>query len=182
MKKKKLYAILAATLVVLLAAAIFLYSRPVDVYGLEDDLKPEVISISLVRSEASMADDSLQERFAYFEQGDPGYDEVLETIHALRFRRPPMNLLRQFIPALGGGHTVVEIDEYNYSIYIHLGERGEDWDLYLSYWADWEYWDDDRKVSLPLSGEGIAADSKALGDRWWAIATPLDSYDIENME
>lgn len=182
MKKKKLYAILAAVLVVVLVAAGFLYSRPVNVYALGDDVEPEVISISLVRSEASLADDSLQERFAYFELGDPGYAEALETIHSLRFRRSPLNILRQFIPAIGGGHTVKEIDGHDYGIYIHLGERGEDWDLYLSYWAGWEYWDDDHKVSLPLTGEGAAADAKALGDLWWELATPLDSYDIENME
>lgn len=181
-KKLLLPLLIAGLLAAALVIAGLLSARPTDVYGLTGSFAPEVISISLVRSEASLADDSLQERFAYFELGDPGYAEALETIHSLRFRRSPLNILRQFIPAIGGGHTVKEIDGHDYGIYIHLGERGEDWDLYLSYWAGWEYWDDDHKVSLPLTGEGAAADAKALGDLWWELATPLDSYDIENME
>jgi len=68
-------------------------------------------------------------------------------------------------------------------MYLHLGQKGQDWSVYLSCLnGQWDYWDADRKVSLPLTGDGTAADAKALGDLWWSIATPLDSYDIENME
>ncbi|WP_297871477.1 hypothetical protein [uncultured Oscillibacter sp.] len=70
------------------------YARPVDVYGLSPEVK-DIGHISLyVRVLGTGGQD-----FPIMEltRSDPEWDTVKEAAEALRFRRPPWNLLLQFL-------------------------------------------------------------------------------------
>lgn len=84
---------LAVTLALLLA--VVWYSRPVDIYTLAPGLKePNTIDFTLWELGDGGAEYPLQS----FSPEDPEWDSALEAVEALRFRRPPWNLLLQFIP------------------------------------------------------------------------------------
>lgn len=84
---------LAAALALVLWAA--WYSRPVDIYTLAPGMKePDSIDISLRELGEQGRDSPIQ----WFSPEDPEWDAALEAIEALRFRRPPWNILLQLIP------------------------------------------------------------------------------------
>lgn len=85
--------VLAAALALVLWAA--WYSRPVDIYTLAPGMKePDSIGISLQELEEQGKNYPIQ----WFSPEDPKWDTALEAIEALRFRRPPWNILLQLIP------------------------------------------------------------------------------------
>ena len=80
--------------VLALALGITWYARPVDVYGLSPEVK-DIGHISLyVRALGTGGQD-----FPIMEltRSNPEWDTVKEAAEALRFRRPPWNLLLQFL-------------------------------------------------------------------------------------
>ena len=84
---------LAVTLALLLA--VVWYSRPVDIYTLAPGMKePDSRGISLQELEEQGTNYPIQ----WFSPEDPEWDAALEAIEALRFRRPPWNILLQLIP------------------------------------------------------------------------------------
>lgn len=82
----------------LIAALLLLaawYSRPVDIYTLAPGMKePDSIDISLQELGEQGRDYPIQ----CFSPGDPEWNTALEAIEALRFRRPPWNILLQLLP------------------------------------------------------------------------------------
>lgn len=84
---------LAAALALLLAMA--WYSRPVDVYTLAPGMKePDFMDFVLYDLGENRKDYPIKN----ISPEDPEWDAALEAVEALRFRRPPWNLLLQFVP------------------------------------------------------------------------------------
>lgn len=116
---------LKTAVLVLIAAALaagwFWYYRPADVHTLSPDLAPVLIDISILRNGGG---GDLQNSHLRYEKGDEGFEEALAEIEALRFRRPPTNLLFQALPFLTElGPRVYSIDSYDYHIYIGLANE-----------------------------------------------------------
>lgn len=173
--KERLKTAVLVLIVAALAAGWFWYYRPADIYTLSPDLDPVLISISILRNGGGA---DLQDRSLRLEAGDEGFDEVLAEIEALRFRRPPTNLLFQAFPFLTEiGTRTYPIDGYDYHIYIGLAnEDSTIWDGDISYvLGSWEYRDYDHSVSLPLTMKDGQAVGKSLGDEWWQMAQANDS-------
>lgn len=82
---------LAAVLALVLWAA--WYSRPVDIYGLGIG-ELEAINVRISCNEPGVGEQ--EARSIGLRPGDPLWQTVLEELEALRFRRPPWNLVRQY--------------------------------------------------------------------------------------
>ena len=111
------------------------YSRPVDIYKVAPGIKePDAMDFVLYELGSSRKDYPIQN----ISPEDPEWRPALEAVEALRFRRPPWNLVLQFIPKhtitgrvthegdlhilfslnkQGGGHIQLQffIDEWMYS-------------------------------------------------------------------
>ena len=84
--------LLAVILAPLLWAA--WYSRPVDIHTLGiGDLS--AINVRISHPEPGVGDKDA--RSIGLRPGDPLWPEILEEVEALRFRRPPWNLVRQYL-------------------------------------------------------------------------------------
>lgn len=83
--------VLAVILALVLWAA--WYSRPVDVYGLGIG-ELEAVNVRISRNEPGVGEQ--EARSIGLRPGDPLWQTVLDELEALRFRRPPWNLVRQY--------------------------------------------------------------------------------------
>lgn len=83
---------LTVALVLLLGAA--WYSRPVDVYHLSPEMKNAGHISLYVRALGNSSADFLIKELT---PDNPEWDMVMDSVEALRFRRPPWNLLLQFL-------------------------------------------------------------------------------------
>lgn len=83
---------LAVVLALILWAA--WYARPVDVYGLGIG-ELEAINVRISYNEPGVGEQ--EARSIGLRPGDPLWQTVLEELEALRFRRPPWNLVRQYL-------------------------------------------------------------------------------------
>ena len=168
---KMRYAWTAIAFAVIFTAIGIWYTQPVDVYGLDQNLSIDRINISLIRSEAGMADDDLQDRSVTFERGEEGFDDALARVEALEFKRPFKNLMPT-IPFLQKEHTVKTIEDYEYHIYVHLAAEGSEvWDLTLSgFFDEWEYRKDTFDQDYPLNVTKNTESMKSFGDHFWEMA------------
>lgn len=82
---------LAAVLALILWTA--WYTRPVDVYGLGIG-ELEAVNVRISLNEPGVGEQGA--RSIGLRPGDPLWQTVLDELEALRFRRPPWNLVRQF--------------------------------------------------------------------------------------
>lgn len=74
------------------------YARPVDIYTLAPEVRsPEGISID-VRELGGGVGEETPSRGGGFTPEEPEWETVLSEIESLRFRRPPWNLVLQFLP------------------------------------------------------------------------------------
>lgn len=69
------------------------YSRPVDIYGLGIG-ELEAVNVRISYNEPGVGEQ--EARSIGLRPGDPLWWTVLDELEALRFRRPPWNLVRQF--------------------------------------------------------------------------------------
>ena len=84
---------LAVILALLLWAA--WYSRPVDIYTVAPGTKePDMMDLNLF----DLGENTKYYPIKNLTPEDPEWGPALEAVEALRFRRPPWNLLLQFIP------------------------------------------------------------------------------------
>ena len=88
---KARWKVLAVVLALVLWAA--WYSRPVDVYGLGIG-ELEAVNVRISRNEPGVGEP--EARSIGLRPGDPLWQTVLDELEALRFRRPPWNLVRQY--------------------------------------------------------------------------------------
>lgn len=84
--------LLAAVLALVLWAV--WYARPVDVYGLGIG-ELEAINVRISYNEPGVGEQ--EARSIGLRPGDPLWQTVLEELEALRFQRPPWNLVRQHL-------------------------------------------------------------------------------------
>lgn len=83
---------LTVALVILLGAA--WYSRPVDVYHLSPEMKNAGHVSLYVRALGNSSEDFLIKELT---PDNPEWDTVMDSVEVLRFRRPPWNILLQFL-------------------------------------------------------------------------------------
>ena len=176
MKKNRMIVIAAAALLALAVWCAW-YARPVTIHDLGPDMKPEIISIMLIRNGGGS--DIEHRDLRLVEEDDPDYPPVLEQLEGLRFRRRPTNPLLQAMPFLDtlGSDRVRTIDDYAYHFYIRMRDQGDsDWTVYLTCNFDaWSYLDYDHGVSLPLYVSHAHETAKALGDQLWELAGKAES-------
>ena len=137
------------------------YMRPVPVVG--PDMEPERMQISLICTGGPW---SLESRSLELEQGDPQFEELLAQMKALRFRRPPTNLILQAIPALGSltNHTKV-LTGPDYQVYVTLGTEA-DGVRFSCDLGDW--YDLNHRAALPLIP--VDLDSRGWCQALWDLA------------
>lgn len=155
-------------LLVLLAAALLWYARPVNIYTLQPQLEPDRLNVMVSRF---LSDGYRESREANLDSSDPSMAEVLAQLEALRFRRPPGNLMRQFQKQVITGRQV-RGGEYEIRMTLY-GRTGHS--LRLGFFIDeWSYsTPSDRELPLSVSNGETAG--KALAETLWALGTPVTS-------
>ena len=153
---------LAAALALVLWAA--WYSRPVDIYTLAPGMKePDSIDISLRELGEQGRDSPIQ----WFSPEDPEWDAALEAIEALRFRRPPWNILLQLIPERTiTGRVTHDGDQH---ILISLYKPGEGHVQVQFFIDEWTYHSPYSSRNLTL----WVADSRETGEALAEVFQPL---------
>ena len=153
---------LALIAALLLAAA--WYSRPVDIYTLAHKMKePDSIDISLRELGEQGRDSPIQ----WFSPEDPEWDAALEAIEALRFRRPPWNILLQLIPERTITGRVTHDGDLH--ILFSLYKPGEGHVQVQFFIDEWMYHSPYSSRNLTL----WAADSRETGEALAEIFQPL---------
>lgn len=122
------------------------YARPVDIYTLMPEVEPTYLSLLLLDTD-DLAD--IKEYRFDLQPGDPQYQETLETIEALRFRRAPLSSLWHALGDLGG-------QVYYGRYHGHLGISDGVHYLELEYLDNWEY------TTIIQGGKGPVSHTVAL--------------------
>ena len=153
---------LAAALALVLWAA--WYSRPVDIYTLAPGMKePDSIDISLRELGEQGRDSPIQ----WFSPEDPEWDAALEAIEALRFRRPPWNLLLQFFDSnfLTGRQT----KDGDYHIMLTPIAQGGGYVNLQFFLDEWTYSSPWSNRNLTLWVEDSRETGNALAEALWSL-------------
>ena len=160
MKKRNVLLILLAVLLIL--GGTVWYMRPVPV--VDPELEPERMQISLICTGGPW---SMESRSLELDRGDPQFDELLAQMKALRFRRPPTNLILQAIPALGdlADNTKV-LTQPDYQIYVTLGTEASSGTRFCYNLGDWM--DLNHRAALPLLP--VDLDGRAWAEALWELA------------
>lgn len=170
--KKPKWLLLLAVILVLLVFS-FWYMRPVTIYDMEEGLQPHGIAITVIR----VGTEPEMEKYDLFvQEGDAGFDEILQQIAALRFSRYPTNVLLQFFPEWEEfGPSVTAIHGYDYHIDIAVkGRTSEAWNVRLHYdLGKWRYHDLEHDMFLPM--RSIGQSGKEIGDGLVASIVPPSS-------
>lgn len=156
----KILAVLVPLLALALGAA--WYARPVDVYVLGIE---ELTAINVRISYAEPGVGDRDARSTGFTPGDPLWETVLEEVEALRFRRPPGNLIRQYQE--DAIHTeAVTTDAH---VVFHLWDSGGG-TLMVQVGAGKPcYTSPYTGENLPASLSGGEKASQALAERLWPL-------------
>jgi len=168
--------VLLFCLLVLLGAGLW-YARPVGLTVLFPGMEPEIIDVTLIH----FGDDQRMEtRNIQLSADDAGFDALLSRVEALRFHRPPTNLVLQAVPALSDRFAPakpVEDDDIEH-VYITLAQSVSEDPRYAQvtfYIDEWSYRDFEHNVSLPLIMPKGKEIGQALARDFWEIAAPIDS-------
>lgn len=157
------------------------YARPVGLEILYPGMEPELFDISMRRFYEAGGTQTRSLRLAV---EDPGFDEALSLLKALRFRRPLTNLVLQAIPPLANGPSQSkQLEEgmiYNMYLLGLVSSDSGDWNAEgLVFWVDeWFYtgntlWGGSVRLPLKMSDSGKIG--QAMGQELWEIATPVES-------
>lgn len=124
--------ILAVVLALVLWAA--WYARPVDIYKVAPGIKePDAMDFVLYELGSSRKDYPIQN----ISPEDPEWRPALEAVEALRFRRPPWNLVLQFIPKRTTTGRATHDGDLN--IIFHLHKQGKV-SIHVQFFIDeWTY-------------------------------------------
>lgn len=150
------------------------YSRPVDIYALMPGTNVDLISVSLIDIDHG----DIENRHLRLTAEDPAFAEMLSRLEALRFRRPPTNLLGQLLPFLPLTDTVKTLEDGDIDhLYIGFAQDGQDtYAAELGFEVDeWEYRDFRHAVSLPLSMTDGKEIGQALAHDLWELAGETES-------
>lgn len=178
MKREKIFYTAAIVLLVAALIGCLYYKRPLDIKTLTGVTEPDNIYISIILTDEDM---DLQQRDLTLSAGDEGFDELLDRLEEIQFRRPPTNLIRialPFLPELGESSKEWEDGDFQH-LYILLSQpdgNGNRTTGHVEFFIDeWEYRDFDRALMLPLA----VADSKETGQNLcaelWDKATPVEN-------
>lgn len=157
------------------------YTRPVGLDTLYPGMEPELFDISMRRFYEAGGTQTRSLRLA---AEDPGFDEALSLLKALRFRRPLTNLVLQAIPPLANGPSQSkQLEEgmiYNMYLLGLVPSDSGDWNAEdLVFWVDeWFYFGNTLwggSVRLPLKTSDSGKIGQALGRELWEIPAPADS-------
>ncbi len=136
------------------------YSRPVDVYGLAPGMKePDTMDFTLRELEEGGRDYPLKA----FSPEDPEWDATLEAVEALRFRRPPWNLLLQFVPKRTSTGRVTHDGDLHIMLSVGTWRAGG---VQLQFFIDeWMYYSPYSGRNLTLWAENSREAGEALAER-----------------
>ena len=149
------------------------YARPVGVETLFPGLEPDQISVTVLDFDGRKQVD----RSLTYLKGTPEFDELWGEVQALRFRRPPTNVLVRALPFLKGmspaqSKTLGEddIDHLFLDFFQDDGLSATRTEV-LSFWVDsWGYRDFDRSVTLPLRMKDGQAVGQEMAHTFWERA------------
>lgn len=160
---------LSLALALLLALA--WYSRPVDVYGLIPGVtQADVLSLySRLLGPEHHSDGPSAIRELYPE--DPEWDAALTALEALRFRRPPWNLLLQFLPQNGIRARVTQDGDQH--VLFLLGQEDGNYVQVQFFIDSWSCSSPNSSRSLPL----WVPDSRETGEALAEVLRPLMERD-----
>ena len=157
---------LAVTLALLLA--VVWYSRPVDIYTLAPGLKePNTIDFTL----RELGDGGAEYPLQSFLPEDPEWDAALTALEALRFRRPPWNLLLQFLPQNGIRARVTQDGDQH--VLFLLGQEDGNYVQVQFFIDSWSCSSPNSSRSLPL----WVPDSRETGEALAEVLRPLMETD-----
>lgn len=158
-----------AALPVLLALVLWglWYARPVDIYTLAPEVRgPDGISID-IRELGGGVGQETPSCVGGFTREDPEWAAVLSKIEALRFRRPPWNLVLQFLPQNTVTGRITRDGDCN--ILLYVGRRGAD-SVRIQFFIDqWNYVSPHSNRNLTL----WVRDSRETGDALAEALRPL---------
>lgn len=139
------------------------YARPVDVHTLGvGELEAINVRISYAEPGVGDRDDA---RSAGFTPGDPLWETVLEEVEALRFRRSPGNLIRQY----QAGAIRTEAVTTDAHVVFHLWDSGSE-TLMVQVGAGKPcYTSPYTGENLPASLSGGEKAAQALAERLWPL-------------
>nr|WP_325185338.1 hypothetical protein [uncultured Oscillibacter sp.] len=156
----------AAALALLIVWGLW-YARPVDIYTLAPEVRsPEGITVD---------DNDLSRGVGQeprlcsrgFTPEDPEWETVLAEIEALRFRRPPWNLVLQFVPQNTVTGRITHDGDWH--ILLYVGRRGAR-SIRIQFFIDeWDYLSPHSNRNLTL----WVKDSKQTGDALAEVLRPL---------
>lgn len=165
MIKKRRRLVLILVIAAALAWGIW-YARPVDIYALAPEVRdPEGITID-VQELTSVGEEP---RFCSrgFTPEDPEWEAVLSQIGALRFRRPPWNLVLQFLPQNTVTGRITHDGDWH--ILLYVGRRGAR-SIRIQFFIDeWDYLSPHSNRNLTL----WVKNSKQTGDALAEVLRPL---------
>lgn len=159
-----------AGLILVIAAALawgLWYARPVDIYTLAPEVRsPEGITVDFNDLSRGVGQEPrLCSRG--FTPEDPEWETVLSQIETLRFRRPPWNLVLQFVPRnTVTGRTTHDGDHH---IWLHMGRQGAH-SIRIQFFIDeWMYASPHSNRNLTL----WVKNSRQTGDALAEVLRPL---------
>lgn len=149
----------ALAVVLALALGIAWYARPVDVYGLSPEMK-NIDHISLYVRD--LGRDGKDFPILELTQSDPEWDTVKEAAEALRFRRPPWNLLLQFLDQkVITGHQTADGDHH---VMLTLADRDSGYVQIQFFVDEWTCSSPHSTRSLPLWVKNARETGDALAE------------------
>lgn len=149
----------ALAVVLALALGIAWYARPVDIYGLSPEVK-DIDHISLYLRDLGKGGQDFP--ILELTRSDPEWDTVKEAAEALRFRRPPWNLLLQFLDQkVIMGHQTADGDHH---VMLILADR-DSGSVQIQFFVDkWTCSSSHSSRSLPLWVKNARETGDALAE------------------
>lgn len=149
----------ALAVVLLLVLGAVWYSRPVDIYALAPGIKePDFMDFVLYDLGENRRDCPIKN----ISPEDPEWDAVLEAIEALRFRRPPWNIVWQFLPR--GVITGRATHDGDLHIMFSLGRQDEGSTQVQFFIDEWMYHSPHSTRSLSLWVKNARETGDALAE------------------
>lgn len=169
---KKLKAHLPLLLVLAVLVWGLWYSRPVEMETLFPDMEPDLIDVFLIDHHGSKTED----RSLRLEAGAEAFDALWAEVQELRFRRSPLNPVKQALPFLDGATRSAkqfENDDINDLLFALVQDNGQQgWrSEQLRFRIDaWTYEDWSHGVTLSLWMQDGKAVGQELAHRLWEQA------------
>lgn len=157
----------AVVLILLLAWGRW-YARPVDLYGLTGLTAGAVntVSLSLYQFDSRVPGGKIDLHGSCTPES-PEWNAIREEVESLRFRRPPWNLLLQFLDS--SFVTGRQTGDGDYHINLTLTERGGGYVNLQFFLDEWTYSSPLSNRNLPLWAENSRETGNALAEALWPL-------------